>query len=324
MYRTLQWLHWSYSLLLHWLHTGSGYNRKWRLIIITFWLPVINSNFLVGTGNLKINSTEMRMSLCPVLVFLIGIFYIFMNLIMLWSNSQELKPVDLTWASLVENATTLSLNHVTSTENHVTVVTNQTMNGDLIDLQLLFLFVADGRSWFNLYLIFISSYIDRKYHMKYGLLFKLINTGIFSLQSSGRKKLRHPSLIQHYSQDLFSWRGQSAMTIPNGKTTFSLSVHRPFTSHSVLSSTYSVPNELLQKHHTVTKTHFHRFPFHHLFPPPGLDKPTTQTTCWANESSVTRLWVLAATQKPSPKNICSLYHISYVYIFLAIFIVVLH
>ena len=140
------------------------------------------------------------------------------------------------------------------------------------------------------------------YHMKYGLLFKLINTGIFSLQSSGRKKLRHPSLIQHYSQDLFSWRGQSAMTIPNGKTTLSLSVHCPFTSHSVLSSTYSVPNELLQKHHTVTKTHFHRFPFHHLFPPPGLDKPTTQTTCWANESSVTPLWVLAATQKPLPKR----------------------
>ena len=79
----------------------------------------------------------MRMSLCRVLVLLIGIFYIIMNVIMLWSNnlqqpcdcsnlksrctSQELKPVDLTSASLVENATTLSLNHVTNTENHVTV-----------------------------------------------------------------------------------------------------------------------------------------------------------------------------------------------------------
>ena len=79
----------------------------------------------------------MRMSLCRVLVLLIGIFYIIMNVIMLWSNnlqqpcdcsniksrcaSQELKPVDLTSTSLVENATTLSLNHVTNTENHVTV-----------------------------------------------------------------------------------------------------------------------------------------------------------------------------------------------------------
>lgn len=80
---------------------------------------------------------QMRMSLCPVLVFIIGIFYIFMNVIMLWSNnlqqpcdcsnlksrctSQELKPVDLTSARSMENATTLSLNHVTNTENHVTV-----------------------------------------------------------------------------------------------------------------------------------------------------------------------------------------------------------
>ena len=86
----------------------------------------------------------MRMSLCRVLVLLIGIFYIFMNVIMLWSNnlqqpcdcsniqsrctSQELKPVDLTSASLVENATTLSLNHVTNTVNHVTNTVNHVTN----------------------------------------------------------------------------------------------------------------------------------------------------------------------------------------------------